>query len=271
MGVQLIVSTKHGVLLTAVGEELAEAIGKLDFQLFSLANGVRSGFGDEAGTVRISITDGLGAIFVAPEVENFRRIHPNIQIHLKQPINMTDIFENQTDIMISFFPPTSSDLRFQPLGQMHFLPMASRDYIAKEGLPTPDNLEEHRFVQSEFYSARSGLWTSWLNACARGVLVHHCDHMFSYGMLVKSGVGIGLLGSYNVIEPTAVPLDLNIQVSVPIYIVSVGERLKSKSVWIVFEWLSSIFCTDNHWFAPELNLNVSPSIYDRGYRRLFNI
>ena len=39
---------------------------------------------------------------------------------------------------------------------------------------------------------------------ARGHIAHYCDNSFAYGMLVKAGLGIGLLGSYSLVEPSAV-------------------------------------------------------------------
>lgn len=165
MGSQLIVPTKHGVMLTEKGELLAKSISKLDQQLFSLTNGIKSKFSEEEGVVRVSITDALGAIFVAHGLESFSRNHPKIQVRLKTPFNLSDLHENQTDMMIGFRPATSQELCFQPLGRLHFIPIASRGYIRDHGLPTRDNLERHRFIQSEFYSAKTGLWDSWTNVC----------------------------------------------------------------------------------------------------------
>lgn len=271
MGSQLFVPTKHGVMLTEKGELLAQSISKLDQQLFTLTNGIKSKSGDEEGVVRASVTDALGAIFVAHGLDSFSRSHPKIQIHLKTPFNLTDLHENQTDIMIGFKPMDSQELSFQPLGHLHFIPIASRRYISDYGLPTGDNLERHRFIQSEFYSAKTGLWDSWTNACERGVISHYCDHPFAYGMLVKSGLGIGLLASYTILEPSFVPLDLDLHIPVQMFIIAVGERLKSRPVRLVFDWLSSILGPQNAWFNEQLLLNVAPSQHDRGFRHLFNI
>lgn len=111
-----------------------------------------------------------------------------------------------------------------------------------------------------------------LDECVRrGVISHHCDHPFAYGMLVKNGLGIGLLASYTIMEPSAVPLNLDVHIPVQMFIIAVGERLKSRPVRIVFEWLSSILGPENPWFREELLLNDTPSPHDQGFRRMFNI
>ncbi len=45
------------------------------------------------------------------------------------------------------------------------------------------------------------MWDDWQQAVARGRIAHYGDNSFSYGMLVKAGHGIGLLGSYTLVEP----------------------------------------------------------------------
>jgi len=175
------------------------------------------------GAVSVSITDGLNVLFAAPAIEQFSAEYPKIQLHLKSPINIMNLRENQTDMMISIGPSESSDIRFRKLGQLHFIPIASKDYIRKHGLPTRDNLEQHLFVQSVYYSARTGLWDGWQQAVARGRVSHYCDNSFAYGMLVKAGQGIGMLGSYSVMEPAAVPLEIDLRISVPLYLIALTD------------------------------------------------
>ena len=173
--------------------------------------------------------------------------------------------------MIGYSPTESPGIRFQRLGQLHFIPVAVKDYIRKYGLPTRDNLEQHRFLQSEYYLARTGLWDGWHQAVARGHIAHYCDNSFSYGMLVKAGQGIGLLPSYTLVEPCAVPLELDLRIPVPIYLIALTERLNARPVRLVFDWLSDVFGSNNPWFADEFRLNNPPSAYDAGFRKMFNI
>jgi DNA-binding transcriptional LysR family regulator len=271
MKCQLIVPTKHGVMLTEKGELLAQAVGKLDEQLYALSSGIKSSSVEEEGTVRVSIADALGTVFVAHALESFSNEHPRIRIHLKSPFNLTDLRENQTDMMIGYNPAPTQEFCSQPLGRLHFIPVASREYVRKNGLPTRNNLAQHCFVQSEYYLAKTGLWDSWTKICERGTISHHCDFPFGYGMLVRSGLGIGLLASYTTMDPSAVALDLEVHIAVPMYLIVVSERLRSRPARIVFEWLSSILGSENPWLSDTLQLNVAPSQHDLGFRRLINI
>ena len=271
VGSQLFIATARGVRLTQKGEALAQALCRLDHTLYSITNDLKAETSEAEGTVRVSITDGLNTLFAAPALDQFSSRYPKIQMHLKSPINMMSLRENQTDIMIGFSPAETPDIRFRKLGQLHFIPIAAKDYVRKHGLPTRDNLEHHLFLQSEYYLARTGLWDAWQQAVARGRIAHYCDNPFAYGMLVKAGQGIGLLGSYSLIEPSAVPLEIDLRISVPLYLIALIDRLNARPVRLVFDWLSEIFGGENPWFSDEFRLNNPPSVHDAGFRKMFNL
>jgi DNA-binding transcriptional LysR family regulator len=271
VGSQLFVATARGVRLTQKGEALAHALCRLDHTLHSITRDLKAEAGEAEGTVSVSITDGLNALFAAPALDRFSAQYPKIQLHLKNPINMMNPRENQSDIVIGFRPAESADIRFQKLGQLHFLPVAAKDYIRKYGLPTRDNLEQHVFLQSAYYLTKTGLWDGWQQAVARGRVAHYCDNSLAYGMLVKAGQGIGMLGSYSLLEPSAVPLELDLRVSVPLYLIALTDRLSARPVRLVFDWLSDVFGGNNPWFSDEFRLNNPPSEYDAGFRKMFNL
>jgi DNA-binding transcriptional LysR family regulator len=271
VGSQLFNTTPRGVKLTKKGEALAQALSRLDHTLYSITSGLKAESREAEGLVRVSITDGLNALFAAPALVNFYKQYPKIQLHLKSPLNMIDLQENQADMMISMIPNQSSGIRFKKLGQLHFIPVAAKDYIHNHGLPTRGNLEQHVFIQTEYYAVKTGVWDVWQQAVARGRIAHYCANSFAYGMLVKAGLGIGLVGSYALLEPCAVPLEMGIRISVPLYLIALTERLNARPVRLVFDWLSEIFDSKNPWFSDEFRLANPPSQYDAGFRKMFNL
>jgi DNA-binding transcriptional LysR family regulator len=271
VGSQLFISTPRGVKLTQKGEALARALSRLDHSLYSITSDLKTETSEAQGTVRVSITDGLNALFAAPALQRFSAQYPKIQLHLKTPLNLMNLRENQTDMMIGFNPHESTDIQFRKLGQIHFIPVVAKEYIQRHGLPTRNNLERHVFLQSEYYLAKTGMWDSWQQTVSRGRIAHYCDNSLAYGMLVKAGHGIGLLGSYTLVEPCFVPLEVDLRISVPLYLVALTERLNARPVRLVFDWLSGVFGDDNPWFSDEFKLNNPPSEYDAGFRKMFNL
>jgi DNA-binding transcriptional LysR family regulator len=269
MGVQLLISTERGIKLTPRGQELAQALADLDKSLYALTTGVKEGTPNAEATVRVSITNGLNAIFLVPNMQAFSDKNPNTRLHTKSILSLNDVRENQTDMMLAFAPPDSrSDLVVERLGSIHYGPLASKRYVAMYGLPRQDNLKDHKFLQSYLYESNSDIWGDWNNLVAKGRISHYCDDTFVYGIMIKLDLGIGLTGIYASVERDAVPLDLGILISVPLYGIALRERLRSPPVRIVFEWLCEIFSERNEWFRREFKPEEMPSTFD-ALKRIF--
>ncbi len=259
IGAQLFVPTKQGVKLTDRGEELASALLILDQSLFSLASDLKARANDTEGIVSLSITDGMAAFFAVPALPAFSARYPKIQLHVKSLGNLKDVRENQTDMMLTFDSSDRPDITCQPLGSLHLVPIASASYIARRGHPTLDNLAEHAFLQSHFYQGSWPVWHEWQALCAKGQIAHYCDNTFAYGVMANEGLGIALLGTYLMPAKTAVRLDLGVRVALPFYALALTERLESRPVRIVFDWLCEIFSAQSPWFQREISPATFPA------------
>jgi DNA-binding transcriptional LysR family regulator len=271
VGSQLFVSTQQGVRLTPRGEALAKALVALDHSLFAITHDLQGDRSLAEGTVRISVTDGLNAVFVAPALQAFTNRYPRIHLQLKSPGNMLSLRDNQTDMMIGSAPNHAGDVTVRRLGLIHFIPFASSAYINRHGMPTSEDLEPHLFLQSEYYLGKTGLWDSWNAAVARGTVSHFCDNSFAYALLAKSGLGIALLGSYLMMDPLAIPVDIDVKVKAPLYGLVLTERLNSQAVRVTFDWLCEVFSERNPWLRDEVSASVQPNSFDENFRRLFNV
>ncbi|MCO4055734.1 MAG: LysR family transcriptional regulator [Bosea sp.] len=251
---QLIVAGRTGSKLTPDGASLARALSELDHKVFSIASNFRTNNRDVEGTVRVSVTEGLAGVFLASKLAAFHAIWPGICLHLKTPINLMSLRENRADMMVGFEPVEASDIACVPLGHLHLIPIASEQYIRRNGAPKLGDLSHHVFVDSQFYQARTGMWTEWQYLMAQGRVSANCDSSLSYASAVLGGLGIGLLGNYTLSDSTLRHLMLGVHVSVPIYLLGLTERLEARPVRVVADWLADTFGPHNPWFAEELNL-----------------
>lgn len=258
LGAQLLVISNHGIRLTERGEELAEAVFRLDQSLFAVASDLKAKSRDAEGIVSISISDGMAAFFAAPAVPAFTLVYPKIQLHFKTVTDFGNLRENGTDMMLTFSPTASHDFICQAVGTLQFMPIASRDYVARNGLPTRETIGDHLLLQSHLYCNGSPVWREWQALCSAGRIAHWCDNQFAYGMLVREGLGIGLLGTYICAEKSAVPLELGVYSAVPMYGVVLRDRMDLRAVQIVFDWLCSTFGEGNPWFSRRVNLGDLP-------------
>lgn len=267
-GGTLAVLSKTGFHLTDQGERLARMLVAFDQSLSSIRTDAVEQF---EGVVRLSVTDGLGILFVVPGLRQFTRSYPGISIRFRPPRNMTCLRENQTDIMLGFSEQAASDLTCRRLGTLHLIPIVSEDYVRLRGMPGRDNLGEHDFIDTERYSATGGPWDAWHGLVSGARMVHEAETVVSYAMMVKAGLGIGLLANCNVLEPSVMPLDLGANVALPIHVTALTDRLGSKPTRAAFDFVCDLFSPANPWFGPDLRLDQRGTGADEGYAMLFNV
>ena len=260
MGCQLLSSSNSGIVLTERGNELAKTLLELDDRLSKLSRQLRAETRAAEGIVHISSTEALAGLFIVPNIAAFNELFPNIRLHLKNPINLVAFRENQADIALRFAPPVEKGVESRAVGYVHLIPVATHAYFSRYGIPTKDNLESHCFIDTEYYTSRTDLWNAWREAVDRGHAAHFSDNSYAYSFMVKSGLGIGLLGSYALSDPDFVPLEIGIHIRLPLYLQADGERLNTKPVRAVYDWLCELFGTRNPWFGPELASGIFPAI-----------
>jgi len=258
MGAQLVIPTQAGIKLTRQGEELAKSLVVLDHTLFEISNEVTADARNAEGLVKVAVGEALAGLFMVPSLLTFSERYPNIRLEICTPVSLTDFRANQADVMIGLAPSQLAEVVSQPLGVVHMLPIATQPYIDRYGVPTHSNLSSHCFLQSQHYATGDGLWDSWLKLIARGVATHSCDNSLTYSLLVKSGLGIGLVGSCALCDPAVIPLELGVHIRAPLYALASNDRLAAKTVRLVFEWLVEAFGPSVPWFRPELSLERLP-------------
>jgi DNA-binding transcriptional LysR family regulator len=271
IGSQLITLCKTGATLTPRGEELAQTLLRFDQELFSIANDLRGETRKAEGVARLSITEGLAVLFLAPALRELATKYPGVRVELKNPQNYMSLRENQTDMMVGFSPEKHPDMTSTRAGTLHYVPMVSRTYAERFGRPALDNLRSHSFVDADRYSPKIELWRPWHKLVEQGATSYSCESSTVYGMMVKAGLGIGLMSSINVLEPSAIPLELDCQIDLPLYVTALTERLRARPVRILFDFVLSVLGEENPWLAPEVDLDPRKSSYTQGYEMLFNL
>lgn len=270
VGSQLVLASKKGVVLTDRGRELAEALIAFDERISSISRNLNAESKDAAGIVRFSSTEAIAGLFVIPALQKFSRQHPKINLHIRTITNMLGFRENQSDIVLGFSPSQQPGVESLAVGVMHLIPFASKKYVTRYGLPTRLNLADHRFIDSEYYSSRTEAWSAWRTAVEQGAIAHLCDNSYAYCLMVKEGLGIGLLGNYVLPDDDLVPLQIDVHVRLPMYLLAETERLNSRPVRIVHDWLSSNLGQNNTWLGPDLSLETNNHQPSRALRLLMN-
>jgi DNA-binding transcriptional LysR family regulator len=266
---QLVTVSPKGIALTLRGMSLAENLLQLDNTLYSLSHDLKAERTEAAGLVTVTSTEALGGLFIVPSLPALNAEYQAIQIHLKNPVDLLSFKENECDVLVAFGPMQQPGLVTRPAGFLHLVSVATKPYVERFGYPDEDNLEEHRFVDAHYYASKTPAYAPWRSAVDRGTTTYWCDNPFSYGLMVKAGLGIGLLGNFTTADRDVVHTNLDIHVRLPIFVTAREDRPKATPVSIVFQHLLDVFSPSNPVFAPELNL-ASPSdeLVDRSIERV---
>lgn len=258
MGTQLLVTTQAGIILTDKGRELATSLQMLDRQLAQISSDLAADARAAEGVVQVEAGAVLAGMFMAPALVRFHEDYPKIRLQMRTLFDPTYSRSAASDVMLGYAPSDRPDVTTRALGVMHLLPMAARSYIERYGVPTRSNLSSHFFVQCDTYTPEVQTFDPWLSLITRGVTAHSSDSALAYGMMVKSGLGIGLLGSYLLDEPSLIPLELGVCIPIPLFALARTDRLASRPVRLVYDWLSEVFSPDIPWFSPDFNLERLP-------------
>jgi DNA-binding transcriptional LysR family regulator len=257
MGTQLVLPTQSGIKLTRQGEDLARSLLELDQKLFDISSDLNADARAAEGVVHLSVGEGMAGLFLTPTIVAFTEQYPKIKLRMHKPVSVMDFRENATDVLLGGAPSTQPEVTSRPLGFIHYLPVATRAYIERYGVPTRANLSSHCFVHCDFHT-EGGIWETWHATMARGVIAHTSDSAYVHAMMTKVGLGIGLMGSYVLAESMYIPLELGVHMRFPMYALALTERLNAKPVRLVFDWMSDVFGAANPWFSPELKLDSLP-------------
>ena len=269
LGAVLLVPSRNGIQLTDRGRDLATKLLSLDQMFFSLYHEMRADTREAEGQVRITATEAMTGFFIVPGLVTFNARYPKIRAWLRNPVNLLSFRENQCDVMVGFGPSTEDGLESRAAGFLHLIGAASRSYIEGHGAPSLETLPSHRFVDADYYASGTQTFAPWRNVVALGGFHHHCDNPFAYGLMVKAGLGIGLVANFAMSDPDFQPVGMGIHVKLPIYIHAQAERLRSRPVRIVFDWLADIFSAQRPMFGPELNLEgIARGAFSRTFQHL---
>lgn len=100
-----------------------------------------------AGTVRLSLAEGLATHVVAPGLATFQARHPNLRLDLITASGFLDPSKREADIAIMLARPRNRQLRTERLADYRLRLQATAEYLAVRGLPhSPANLHDHVLI-----------------------------------------------------------------------------------------------------------------------------
>jgi DNA-binding transcriptional LysR family regulator len=254
LGTQIFERQPQGFVLNDAGKAVAGIARDMQRNF----NGLREVASQDLtarGRVKIAITEGLGTFWVAPKLPQFAQEHPDILIDMDSSMELRNPIRNEADIAIQFRKPNNPDLIVARLCHVHLYPFASFGYIEKKGMPEIGvRSGGHKIVIQESEQISNAIITEFLRksrfeASFAFVTNSSIAHLYA----VERGLGIGGLPTFAMaMGARLIPIDVNLQHSMEVWISYRRDMRGLKRVAVVIDWLRKIFSPQRYpWFAAE--------------------
>ncbi len=188
-----------GVRLTTEGEKIFDAANQMEQGAFKLVQARDHASTAVEGEVRLAVTEGLGALWIASHLVEFQRAHPKLLLDVNCATRSADVLRMEADISVQTSRPTAKDLLIVKLGRLHMLPFASQSYLDTYKKPEKiTDLVEHRIV---IQANDQPQWEQLYNRIfggtrPEGLVTLRTNVSSAHYWSIVNGAGIGVLPSY---------------------------------------------------------------------------
>jgi DNA-binding transcriptional LysR family regulator len=255
LGYRIFERSPKGAFLTDRGERVVAEARDVLHALKTFERNAAQSEAIESIRVRLSMTDGLATYWVAPNIPLLRDAWPEITLDCMIGPEPADPYLADADLSVRLRAPESSDAKRLRLGYLHFIPYASKDYLAAFGAPrTVADLSNHHIVAHSSYESQRGPWYAW---SAQSSLPGRLSLRTNIGAMtvsaIERGLGIGMLPSYaSIVRQNLVALDLPIHMRSDLWLCYRKGTDDSPACEHVAGWLADIFSAEAYpCFAEE--------------------
>lgn len=196
LGTKLFVRHARRMQLTAAGEILVDRAKEIEQVALTLQSNIVGMDSRLMGTVRIAVSDGLGACWLTPVLADFCQLYPDIRIETFTNGLPVGLNEGEADIALTLARPSDDRLVIQKVGDVRYELLCSRDYLAEHGSPSSESeLVEHKLIRLSLYDddPQFGWWTDVVH---RAEIAYFTNSANLYVAAVRAGMGIGLFANY---------------------------------------------------------------------------
>ncbi|PCI86733.1 MAG: LysR family transcriptional regulator [Hyphomicrobiales bacterium] len=236
----------RGLKLTEQGEMLYRTAHDVFSKLKMAENMLKDSTEKPFGDLTITTTEGLGANWLTPRLNEFMHQYPEINLKIILGDRDVDLGLREADLAIRLHQPTQQDLIARKLFTVHFHVFASPDYLAEYGTPqTIEDLDKHKILT---YGSNAPTYyknINWLETLGRDSRTPREAHLSMnsvYGLkrACMYGIGLAALPDYIVDDANLIPILPDIEPpEFDTYLVFPEELRNSKRVAVFKDFLVS--------------------------------
>jgi len=241
LGQTLFEKTREGQVLTEAGERLlahAEAMQRAADQIEEKSSSAK----ELTGLLRISVSEGFGAWFIAEHLSGFIEQYPALTVDLVASTGFLSPSKRETDIAILLARPRAGPVVSAKLANYRLRVYASHDYIARRGdVADTEALHHHGligYIPDLLYAPELRYLGEIDDALVPKV---RSSSILAQHRLIASNVGIGVLPCFIGDEdPRLIRILPNIRIDRTFWMVTHQDTRRLQRVRVFNAWLTAL-------------------------------
>jgi DNA-binding transcriptional LysR family regulator len=197
LGLVLFERTGRGLIATAAALQLADSARAMETGALQLARRVAGSQQGQSGTVRITASQPVACFLLPPILAQMRRVLPDIQVELESSNAVSNLLRREADIALRMVRPDQATLVAKKIGAIAVGAYASRDYIARRGMPVkPEDLLTHELIGYDKLEDIVRGFRAFGAPVTREAFALRTDDLIVQSQAVCAGLGVGFLADY---------------------------------------------------------------------------
>lgn len=246
LGTKIFDRYAHGMQLTPAGSVLLEK--SLEIESIAQTIGAQLSGLDTlpVGTVKISVTEGVGSFWLTPKIARFCDIYPSIDVEIITNRDEMNLLSHEADIAVTLNRPNEPRLVVMRGATTSLEFFASEKYTKRLGLPNAiSEFGKHEFVDYVPYQSSPDVSALLGSTLTKRRVRLRTTSASVYLAAIRSGIGIGLLPRfYKLSSPDLIELDIEANCRSEIWMVSHEETNKARRIRLLLSYLDEQFKTD---------------------------
>ncbi len=237
--VKLLSPTSRGMVPTHEGQEIYKYAQKFEALFYELENYSLDRHAT-SGKITLSITDGIG-IYLMPHLVEFHKLYPQVKLDIISSYNEVNLKERKSDIAIVYHYPVRDDSLVVNEYHRDFGLFASKDFIAKHGMPrdVDDLLENFDICSRQEYTDNWEEWQIMMAKAKRPVAKFDSSNLLIQSL--NCGLGVSLQPiTYGMAQDNWVFLDLGVKLVHSCWVVSHHADRHTPKIMKLMEFIRQV-------------------------------
>lgn len=144
LGSKVFERTSRGLTLTAAGQALMTHAERIEAEFMAAEAAFGQGEARLSGVVRLATPEAFGTYVVAPAMDRFHRLHPDLRLELAPESQMVSLVNRDADIAVVLNPPPRGRIVARRLTDYRVGLYASPTYLARSArIESVSDLPDH--------------------------------------------------------------------------------------------------------------------------------